>query len=571
MPPTIRRAVALVATLLLLAAAGSAVRAASPAPARGPRGMVVAPEPLATRVGLEVLRRGGNAADAAVAVAMALAVTHPRAGNLGGGGFLLYRTPDGRHAALDFRETAPRDLRPEAFLDAEGRPVPARSLDGGLAVGVPGSVAGLAEAHRRWGSRPWRELVEPAIRLARDGVTVSRLHASQLAEEVGRLRKDPAARAIFTRDGTALAEGDRLVQKDLARTLATIAAEGPEAFYRGPLAEALVAAVRARGGVLRVEDLEAYRVVEREPLVASYRGLRVVTFPPPSSGGVILLQILGMIEPLDLSTSGAGSSRTVHRLVEAERRAFADRSRWLGDPAFFRNPVRGLLDPAYLAARWSSFRPNRATPSRRLSPGSPASDEPTETLHLSIADARGAAIALTTTLNGAYGAAFVAEGTGVLLNNEIDDFAIAPGAVNQFGLSGGRANAVLPGKRPLSTMTPTIVEGAVGERRPRLVLGSPGGPTIVTAVLGVLVNVVDHGMSLSDAVAAPRFHHQWMPDRIDHETGAFPEDVASALRRFGHLLRERPAIGNVAAIGIDPDGAWTGVADPRGEGAAMGY
>ena len=549
----------------------SRLEAASTSPARGPRGMAVTPEALATQVAFDVLRRGGNAVDASVAAAFTLAVTNPRAGSLGGGGFLLYREPGGKFRALDFREAAPAALRPEAFRDGSGKADPSKSVEGGLSIGVPGLVAGLEEAHRRWGTRPWEELIAPAIGHAERGFTISRLTASTLSGEAGRLARQPAARALFTHEGKPLLEGERLVQKDLAKTLAVIAASGARGFYEGKVADSIVASSRALGGVMRLTDLEAYRAVYREPIVGRYRGYRIVSFPPPSSGGVILLQILGMLEPLDLRASGAGSSTTVHRMVEAERRAFADRSRWLGDPAFFSNPIRGLLEPAYLASRWKSFREHRATPSSRVAPGIPLGAEPTETLHLSIADAYGGAVALTETINSWYGCACVAEGTGVLLNNEIDDFATAPGVPNQFGLVGGKANAVEPRKRPLSTMSPTIVDQGDPSKRPTLVLGSPGGPTIVTTVLQVISNVIDHGMRLEDAVARPRFHHQWQPDQIDHEPDAFPADVAAGLTRRGHLLHPREAIGIVAAIGLDEDGAWVGVADPRGEGTASGY
>ncbi len=561
---------ALVAVLLFAAARG-ALAASRPA-VRGPSGMVVSAEEHASRVGVDILRRGGNAVDAAVATAFALAVTYPRAGNLGGGGFLLYRSPDGRFFALDFRETAPRSLRASMFLDEAGRPVPERSLRGGLAVGVPGSVAGLAEAHRRWGSLPWRTLLEPAMRLASQGIPISGATAITLAERAQDLASDPAARAIFTREGAPLREGDLLVQKDLAATLEAVAAGGAAAFYRGPIARALAGAVRATGGVLDEEDLARYEPLPRDPVEGSYRGLRVVSFPPPSSGGIVLLEILGMLERFDLAASGLGSSLTVHRMAEAEKRAFADRARWLGDPDYFRVPVRGLLDRKYLAQRSATIRDDEATPSAAVAAGTPPDREGAQTTHLSVGDSKGGAVALTTTLNSWYGTARVAAGTGVLLNNEIDDFALAPGVPNQYGLVGeGDANAVAAGKRPLSSMCPTIVERQGEAGRPLLVIGSPGGPTIITTVLQILVDVVDHRLALQEAVDAPRFHQQWLPDRIDHEAHAFPADVARALATRGHVLQERGPIGDAEAIGVAPDGAWLGAADPRGEGSAAGY
>lgn len=534
--------------------------------------MVVTPERHATQVGLDVLRGGGNAVDAAVAVAFALAVTYPLAGNLGGGGFLLYRTPEARHEALDFRETAPRKLRPEMFLDPEGSPVPGRSLRSGLAVGVPGSVSGLAEAHRRRGSLSWARLLAPAIRLAEKGFTVDTTLARDFKRYLSVLSQHDDTKRIFTREGAALAAGDRLVQKDLAASLRRIARRGAAGFYEGPTAEALARTVAGLGGVLELDDLAGYRSVERQPIAGSYRGYRIVVFPPPSSGGIVLLQILGMLEPHDVAALGSGSSATVHLMVEAERRAYADRSRWLGDPDSFDVPVLMLLDPQYLSARFRSFRPDRATPSAQVAPGNPGRSESQDTLHFSIADPRGGAVVLTTTLNTAFGSGIVASGTGILLNNEMDDFALAPGVPNEYGLLGGEANAVGPGKRPLSAMTPTIVEFKEPRARPALVLGSPGGATIITSVLQVLVNTLDHGMPLQEAVDAARFHHQWLPDKIRHELRAFPADVVRALRERGHELAPDPEfLGDVQAIASDEDGMWLGADDPRRNGHAAGF
>lgn len=533
--------------------------------------MVATADARATEVGREALLRGGNAIDAAVAAAFALTACFPEAGNLAGGGFLLLRSADGEVRALDFRETAPRAASAAQYLDGDGRPVPERSLRGGLAVAVPATVAGLWEAHRLWGRRPWPELVRPAARMARRGVPLSARQAGQLAERAADLAADPAARAIFFRDGRPLREGELLVQKDLAATLDRISARGARGFYEGPVAEAIVRAVRAAGGAMDASDLAAYRPILRPPLVGSYRGHAVFAFPPPSSGGVALLQMLGMLDRFDLAASGAGSSRTIHRMVEAARRAYADRARWLGDPDHVEVPVRRLLDPAYLAGRAATIRDDRATPSAELSAGAPSPGGGTDTTHLASADAEGNVVALTTTLNSSFGAAIVAGGTGVLLNNEMDDFSLAPGTPNQFGLTGGEANAIAPGKRPLSSMCPVIVESPGGDARPLLVLGSPGGATIITTVAQVLVNVLDHGMELQEAVDAPRFHHQWLPDRIEVEPRALPADVAHALEALGHRLHERPPIGHVPAIGRAPDGTWLGAGDPRRGGLAAGY
>lgn len=560
------------AALLILVWLALPAQAASRPAVRGEHGMVSSPEALATQAGVDVLRRGGTAVDAAVSVAFTLAVTYPEAGNLGGGGFLLYRTDDARHYALDFRERAPRRARPELFLDEEGRPIPGLSLEGGLAVGVPGSVAGLVLAHEKWGRLPWAELLRPAIRLAAEGFPVSATLARSLAEESERLVRDEEARSIFTRGGRPLREGERLIQQDLAGSLRRVARQGRRGFYEGATGAAIARAVQAAGGVLDEQDLHDYEAVLRQPLEGRYRGYRVVSFPPPSSGGVVLLHMLGMLERYDLAAAGFNSSRAVHLMAEVERRAYADRSRWLGDPDFVEVPVEGLLDPDYIAARAAEIRADRATPSATLLPGVPPRDRGSDTLHFSVADASGRVVALTTTLNTRFGTGIVASGTGILLNNEMDDFALAPGVPNTYGLLGGDANAVAPRKRPLSSMTPTIVEPPGGGPRPALVLGSPGGSRIITAVLQVLVNVVDHGMPLQEAVDSPRFHHQWQPDRIDHEPRCFPADVAENLRSRGHSLNvPSHHLGNVNAIGLDSRGHWLGAADPRRDGAAAGY
>jgi gamma-glutamyltranspeptidase/glutathione hydrolase len=556
------------AAVFLLVTIAFPLRAASPDPAVGARGMVVCPEAKAAEIGVSVLKQGGNAVDAAVAMALALAVTYPRAGNLAGGGFLLYRSPDGEHHALDFRETAPSALTAAMFLGPDGKPDPHKSRSTGLAVGVPGTVKGLLEAHARWGTRPWASLVAPAIRLAEEGTTVSAKSAAVYAEENEHLAADPAARALFTKDGAPLPEGSRLVQKDLAATLRTLASDKADGFYEGRVAQAIVDAVRAGGGVMTLDDLAGYKVAERHPLEGRYRGKRVVTFPLPSSGGIVLLQTLGMLERFDMAASGAGSSLSLHRIAEAERRAFADRSRFLGDPAFVEDKTARLLAKPYVDARSETIRDDRAIPSSTIGPGD-SKKEGSNTYHLSVADSRGGAVALTSTLNSWFGAAIVAPGTGLLLNNEIDDFSLAPGVENQFHLLGEAANAPAGGKRPLSSMCPTIVEDDAPGARPLLVLGSPGGPTIISAVLQTLLHVVDDGMTIQQAVDAPRIHHQWMPDRLDLE--AMPKDVLDALAAKGHKLNPRVFTWNVAGIGRDAQGRWTGAADPRGEGVAIGF
>jgi gamma-glutamyltranspeptidase/glutathione hydrolase len=560
-----------IAALLLAGSCLPSSAAARPA-ARGEHGMVVTPDESASAAGLKVLRSGGNAIDAAVTTAFVLAVTFPQAGSIGGGGFLLYRSADGEHQALDFRERAPSLLRPELFLDGEGKPLPGSSLEGGLAVGVPGTLAGLAEMHSRWGSRPWKELLQPAIRLAERGFALSPYMAAAIAADAEKLNRNAEARQIFFPEGRPPRAGELLVQKDLAATLKRIAAKGAAALYEGPLAKLLCDSVREAGGVMLPDDLAAYEPLLREPLRGKYRGYEVISFPPPSSGGVALLQMLGMLEPFDLRAAGPGSSLGIHLIAEAERVAFADRSRWLGDPAFFEVPVSALLAPAYLAGRSAGIKPDRATPSADLSPAGPALLDLHDTLHFSVADSEGRAVALTNTLNTSFGTGMVAGRSGILLNNEIDDFALAPGVPNVYGLLGGEANAVTGGKRPLSSMTPTIVELPGGGSRPALVLGSPGGATIITSVLQVLINVIDHAMPLREAVDAPRFHHQWLPDYIRHERRAFAADVARGLAARGHSLQlSEGIIGNVNAIGLAPDGAWLGAADARRQGVEAAH
>ncbi len=560
-------------TIVLAAVMALTIASAASRPAAvGRNGMVVAPEAQAAQVGLKVLKSGGNAVDASVAMALALAVTYPNAGNLGGGGFLLYRTPEGEFHAHDHRETAPGALTAGMFLDREGKPVPERSLRGGLAVGVPGTVAGLLDAHRRWGSLPFKDLAAPAISLAGDGFAISRETAAGLNRSATLLAADPESAKIFVRRDRPWQAGDVLVQPDLAATLKQIAAGDPAVFYTGRIGRAIVETVRTCGGVMTLEDLAAYKPVLREPLHGVYRRYRITSFPPPSSGGAVLLQILEMLEAFDLSASGYGGSRTIHLMAEAERRAYADRAQWMGDPEFFDIPLDRLLDPDYLAGRAGSIDPARATPSGRIAPYRPVPEESPETLHFSVTDGKGGIVAMTTTLNSSYGSGIVARGTGILLNNEIDDFAVAPGVPNQFGLVGGEANAIQGGKRPLSSMTPTIVTTNAASSRPVMALGSPGGSTIITSVLQVLLNVLDHHMPLQEAVDAPRFHHQWLPDVIRYEARMLPEDVAAGLRRRGHILEatER-ALGNVAAIWFENDGTIHGAADPRGQGRAEGF
>jgi gamma-glutamyltranspeptidase/glutathione hydrolase len=568
---------ALLASLLLAASAlglAHAQRGASPAelppvqPVTARHGMVVAQEARAARIGADILRRGGNAVDAAVAMGFALAVTYPRAGNIGGGGFMVIHLADGRrNIAIDYRETAPAAMTRDSFLDTQGNPDPQKSRESGLAVGVPGTVAGMALAHRKYGSGQFTlaELIAPAAALARDGIAVEDDVADSLPYARERLARWPSSAKIFLRpDGSALAPGDRLVQTDLAATLEAIAQEGPDAFYRGVIAQKIAAAVRSAGGVMTADDLRNYRALERPAVRGSYRGHDIVSMPPPSSGGILLIEMLNVLEGLRLQ---AGDPASLHLMVETMRHGYADRARFLGDPDFVKMPVAGLISKRHAAAIRAKIDRERAQPSREIGASNPAASEGDNTTHYSVVDRFGNAVANTYTLNLSYGLGLVAEGTGVLLNNELDDFAAAPGVPNAFGLVGFEANAPGPSKRPLSSMTPTVV---LKDGKPYLVTGSPGGSRIITVVLQVLLNVIDHGMTLAQAVHAPRIHHQWLPDEVTIEAGV-PETTVRALEARGHKVGIRPPLSSANSIMVTPGGL-IGAADTRTRGAlAVGH
>ena len=535
------------------------------------RGMVASADSLASAAGLEVLRDGGNAVDAAVAVHFALAVTHPRAGNLGGGGFLVFRGADGEEAALDFREEAPTGATPDMYLDAAGD-VTEESWTGHLASGVPGSVAGMGAAHDRYGSLPWRRLLRPAVRLARKGLPVdSQLHAT-LAREADRLRRFPASARTWLPEDEPPPVGTVLRQPALARTLQALAEAGPRAFYHGWIADSLAAEMERGGGLVGRDDLASYEAVWREPVAFSYRGRRIVSMPPPSSGGITLAEIFHVLEGFDLAGMGWGSADAVHVAVEAFRRAYADRNYYLGDPDFVEMPLERLTGRAYADSLRSTIEMDRASPSEAFSrvPAADSLPEGRQTTHYSVVDSAGDAVAVTTTLNGLFGSAVTVRGAGFLLNNEMDDFTAKPGVPNAYGLVQGRANAIRPGKRMLSSMSPTIVVGRDGETE--LVTGTPGGATIITTVYQVASGVADFGLTAGTAVNAPRFHHQHLPDVVRYEPGGLPSSVVQELRRRGHRLEARDGwSGNVQAVGIRPDGLRVGVSDPRGTGRALGY
>jgi gamma-glutamyltranspeptidase/glutathione hydrolase len=545
--------------------------------AASPRGAIATAHPLASEAGAAVLRAGGNAVDAAVAAAFALAVVEPSKSGIGGGGFaLVYLAREGEVRVLDFREVAPAAATRDMFL-RDGRPDPSLSQDGGLAVAVPGAAKGYAELARRFGRRPLATLVEPAARLADGGFRAGVTYEAEARARLACLRADPAAARELLAPGAGgervpPTPGDRIVRRDLARTLRLLGRD-PDAFYRGPLARRIAEAVRARGGLLTEADLAAYRVREREPLWGTYRGHRIASMPPPSAGGAIVIGLLGALEASP-AAGGWRAEPALHRLAEIERRLFARRASLLGDPAFVPGARAAAeeMASASLARAIAAEVGERATPSAAVAPpapgGGPAPDDaPRNTTHVSVVDGDGNAVAMTTTVNGLFGACLVVPGTGILLNDEMDDFDAAPGAPNLFGLVGTGANAVAPGKVPLSSMSPTLVLDPEG--RLLLAVGSPGGATIPSTVAQVLLNVLDHGMRLDDALATPRIHHQWLPDRIVAEPWALDADTAAALRARGHALevRARP-FGNPQAVMIDWRTGWRiGASDPRGEGA----
>jgi gamma-glutamyltranspeptidase / glutathione hydrolase len=536
-------------------------------PVYGRKAMVVAQEELATDVGVSILRAGGNAVDAAVAAGFALAVTHPYAGNLGGGGFMLIRMADGRASFIDFREKAPGRASHDMYLDANRNPTN-ESVVGWRSVGVPGTVRGFELAHEKYGRKPWAELVNPAVTLAEKGFPISRWQMDSWKRSAPLLSRFPESQRIFLKGGAFYDWQETFRQPELARTLGRIAHLGAQDFYEGETAHLLADAMTKNGGLITLADLHDYKAVERAPLEGDYKGYRIVTSPPPSSGGVGLLQMLAMLNTTGYEQYGAGSAEAYHYLAEVMRRFFADRNQYLGDPDFVKNPIAALLDPAYVRSRAATMEPEHATPSDRVNPGLSAATEGTNTTHYSIVDEEGNAVAVTYTLNNGYGSGVTVPGAGFLLNDEMDDFSAKPGAPNMFGLVQGEANAIAPGKRPLSSMMPTIL---LKDGKPFLVLGAPGGPVIITAILQVILHVIDFGMNVQDAVDFPRVHQQWTPDRLDAEKGVSPDTIA-LLQRMGYAVE----VGNpqvtarVEAIEIS-EGWVQGGHDGRGPGKAEGY
>jgi gamma-glutamyltranspeptidase/glutathione hydrolase len=537
--------------LSLLLAPCLVARAAAPLELESNSGMVVTSQHLASEVGAAILREGGNAIDAAVGVGYALAVTHPCCGNLGGGGFMVIHFAEGKNTFINFRERAPLAARADMLLDAQGNVVSNRSLTGYLAVGVPGTVMGLETARRKYGTLPRARLIAPAIKLAEDGFVLTRGDVDVLAEGNQAFREQPNVAAIFLNHGKPFEPGDRLTQKDLAATLRAISRGGPDAFYHGAIAAAVSSASRANGGLLTSEDFAAYTATESAPVSCTYRGYTILSAPPPSSGGITLCEMLQVLEGYPLKAMGFHSSAAVHVMTEAMRHAYRDRNTYLGDPAFIDNPTARLLSAPYAESIRAQIQPGRATPSAAL-PGLAAAVEHATTTHYSVVDRLGNAVAVTYTINESFGAKVIAGNTGFLLNDEMDDFTAKPGVANVFGLVQGNANAVAAGKRPLSSMTPTLVfKGG----KPVLVVGTPGGSRIITTVLEVIVNFIDHGMTLQEAVDAPRIHHQWLPDTIGAEPFALSADTVTTLTAMGYKIVPLQPWGSgnaVEAIGIAP-------------------
>lgn len=537
----------------------------------GDNGVVTSRSALASEVGVDIMMAGGNAVDAAVATGFALAVTYPSAGNIGGGGFAVVRLADGKVVTLDSRERAPAAADRHMYLDEEGNVIPGLSTRTRAASGVPGTVDGLLRLLEAHGSMSRQQVLEPAIRLAEKGFPLTEDLARQFARVLDAMRDFPASMAKFSRDGVPYEAGDVWRQPDLANTLKLIAKHGRDGFYKGPVAKKIAAEMEKGLGLITEEDLADYRSVWREPIAGRYRGYKIWGMPPPSSGGALIVQMLNMLEPYDLGGMGWGSPGAVHLMIEAERRAYADRTQHMGDPDFFDVPLKMLTSKEYARQRFSDFDPKKAADSNDIGAGSWPEESP-QTTHFSVLDKWGNGVSLTSTLNSSYGNKIVVEGTGILLNNEMDDFSAKKGVANQFGLLGREANSIEPGKRMLSSMSPTIV---TRDDKPFLLTGSPGGSTIITTTLQVIVNVIDHQMPIDKAVSAPRFHHQWMPDAVWYGPGGIPEGTLPVLEKMGHVdVTERfsRGIGDANSILYDAkSGKIYGMKDPRNEGAAVGF
>lgn len=537
-------------------------------PVHGTHGMVASEQALATQVGLDILKQGGNAVDAAVAVGFALAVVLPNAGNIGGGGFMvLHDAKTGQNVAIDFREMAPAKATADMYLDKDGNVIDGKSLFTHYSVGVPGTVAGMEHALQKWGTMPLAKVMAPAIKLAEQGFPVSDMLGRTLAEEKDTLGKWETSKAIFFKNGQPLKAGDTLVQKDLANSLRLIASQGSKAFYEGEIGKKIASEMSQHGGLISLQDLKNYKVIDRQPIEGEYRGYKVVTMPPPSSGGVHLVQMLNMLEHYPMKDYGVDSAKSIHTLAETMKLAYADRSEYLGDPDFVKIPVTGLTSKQYANELIKTIPETTARPSADIKPGKPQPYESDQTTHFSVMDNKGDAVAVTYTLNTNFGTGIVAKGTGILLNNQMDDFSAKPGVANAYGLVGGTANAIASKKRPLSSMTPTIV---MKGDKPWLVTGSPGGARIITTVLQSIVNSIDYGMNPAQAIVTPRVHHQWLPDELRIEEGISP-DTQAILQQQGYKIALKAPMGRTQIIQANESG-FDGYSDPRNpDGKTLGY
>lgn len=530
-------------------------------------GMVVSASKYASDIGVEIMRKGGNAVDAAVAVHFALAVVYPNAGNLGGGGFLVYRSAKGEVNTLDFREMAPGAASRDMYLDEKGDPIIQKSLLGSLAAGVPGAVDGMYEAHKRYGKLDWAELIQPSIDLAQNGFKITPRQSRELNSLKTTLETHNLLGTALLKESGKWEENDLLIQNELGATLKLIRDKGKAGFYEGVVADMIVEEMQRSKGIITHDDLKSYKSVWRDPITGWYRGHKIITMPPPSSGGIALIQLLRSVEPYNLKAWGHNSDSTIQLLVEAERRVYADRATHLGDPDYYNVPAKQLIEDSYIRKRMGNFSFEKASKSEEIQAGKFIS-ESEETTHFSIVDREGNAVSLTTTLNGSYGSAVVVKGAGFLLNNEMDDFSVKPGSPNMYGLVGGEANAIAPYKRMLSSMTPTILEK---DGKLFMVVGTPGGSTIITSVFQTILNVIDFGKDMQSAVSAKKFHHQWLPDLVDYEPEAVGESTVQNLTQKGYVFRKRGAIGRVDAILINNWGYLSGGADPRGDDAISAW
>jgi len=528
-------------------------------------GMVSSADEYASQVGIEILKKGGNAIDAAVAVGFTLAVTYPGAGNIGGGGFMLIHLKDGRDISIDYREKAPISAFKDMYLDSNGNVVDGLSTVGHLAGGVPGSVAGLLYALEKYGTMSRQEVMAYAISYAEDGFKIHKRLAENLNSQQKEFQKFPSTMEIF---GGKFKEGDLLIQTDLANTLKRISEQGKDGFYKGETADFISEEMRTGYGIVTKTDLEQYEAVERTPLKGTYNGYEIISMPPPSSGGICLLYLLNILENYDLKSFGYNSFAKVNILTEAMRRVYADRSKYMGDPDYFQVPVDVLISKSYAKQRMNDFELSKAGNSKDIQPGSISKKESDQTTQYSIVDKEGNLVSTTTTLNDNFGSKLVIKGAGFFWNNEMDDFSSKPGYPNFYGLVGSEANSIEPRKRMLSSMTPTII---LKDNKPFMIVGSPGGGRIITSVLQTIINVIDFDMSIKDAIDAPRFHHQWLPDEIQIEKDVFDKDMKDALKVMGYTLKEIPEFGRVEGILFNEDGSFTGHSDRRGYGKAIGY